>query len=137
MSATLDNVLDKIKILHSYKTHPVTFEIEELEQKLQSSVEKFYSNYYKYALGISKYSSSTLNLSELGRHPIRIRATVLRSIMYWLRFEHGPESTMLNNAFVSMKAENSKWLNKVEYLLWKIGLRGVWLNPHHWDKKKV
>ena len=42
VSITLGNVLDKIKILHSDKTHPVTFEIEEVKQKSQSTVEKFY-----------------------------------------------------------------------------------------------
>ena len=57
------------------------------------------------------------------------------SIMHWLCLEHGTESTMLKNAFLSMKGENSKWLNKVEDLLWKIGLREVRLNPHQWDKK--
>ena len=43
---------------------------------------------------------------------------------------------MLNNAFVSMKDENSfKWLNKVEDLLRIIELREVWLSPHQWEKK--
>ena len=54
----------------------------------------------------------------------------LKAPLYWVRLELGTESVMLNNAFVSMKDENSKWLNKVEDLLWRIGLREVWLNPH-------
>ena len=74
------------------------------------------------SLRISKYSGSTLTLSELGRGPIQVKATVL-SLMYRLRLEHGTDSTMLNNAFVSMKEKKSKWLNKVEDLLWKIGLK--------------
>ena len=48
VSVILGNVHDKMKILHSQKTHPVTFEIEEVDQKSQSSVDKFYSNYCKY-----------------------------------------------------------------------------------------
>ena len=43
--------------------------------------------------------------------------------MYWLCLEHGTESTVLNNAFFSMKDENCEWLNKAKDLLWKIGLR--------------
>ncbi len=41
-----------------------------------SQIEAFYNKYLKYAIGITKYASSTLTLGELGIFPIQIKATV-------------------------------------------------------------
>ena len=67
---TLGNILDKINLLSLHNKSPVTFSIEEVEKGPESAVETFYST-CKYALGMSKYSSTTLALGELGRYPIQ------------------------------------------------------------------
>ena len=76
---TLGNILDKINLLSLYNKSPVTFSIEEVEKGPESAVETFYSTTCKYALGISKYSSTTLALGELGRYPIQHRVVLLTS----------------------------------------------------------
>ena len=83
---TLENILDKINLLSLHNKSPVTFSIEEVEKGPESAVETFYSTSCKHALGISKYSSTTLALGELGRYPIHHRV-VLLTMLLWLRLE--------------------------------------------------
>ena len=63
-SITLASIIEKIKILHNFQTHPVTSEIEKVEQKSQSTVDKVCSHYCKYTLGTNKCSSSMLTLGD-------------------------------------------------------------------------
>ena len=130
---TLGNILDKINLLSLHNKSPVTFTIEGVEKGPESAVETFYSTSCKYALGISKYSSTTLALGELKRYPIQHRV-VLLTMLYWLRLEHNTKKTLLNLAFQTIKKENHQWLKNIEYYLWKIGYRNVWENPKGWKK---
>ena len=75
---------------------------EEVEKGPESAVETFYSTSCKYALGVSKYSSTTLALGELGRYPIQHRV-VLLTMLYWLRLEHNTKKTLLNLAYQTIK----------------------------------
>ena len=103
---TLGNIIDKITLLSHYYRSPVTFSIEPVEKKKDTLVETFYSTSCKHALGISKYSSTTLAMGELGRYPIQHRI-ILLTTMYWLRLEHGTKNPLLNLAYQTMKNENT------------------------------
>ena len=68
---TLGNILDKITLFSQYYKSPTTITMEEVEKHADPITERFYSTSCKYALGISKYSSTTLALGELGRFPLQ------------------------------------------------------------------
>ena len=84
---TLKNISDKISIISNYMKSPATFTIEDINS-IPNGVERLYSNFGKFSLGVSKYASTTLALNELGRYHIQIRRTVL-AVLYWLRLEKG------------------------------------------------
>jgi len=133
---TLNNIVDKIKILDNFSKFPVTFEIINNDSQKYSEIETFYNKYCKFTLGISKYASNILTLGEIGKYPIQIKSVVL-GILYWLRMEHGTENVLLNHAFLDMKAEKHAWLQNVQYFLYTYGLGDVWTNPHLWDTSKL
>ena len=135
-NVTLGNIIDKITLLSHYYRSPVTFSIEPVEKKKDTLVETFYSTSCKHALGISKYSSTTLAMGELGRYPIQHRI-ILLTTMYWLRLEHGTKNPLLNLAYQTMKNENHQWCKNIEYYFWKIGYRNMWLNPEKWSKNTL
>ncbi len=64
---TLKNIMDKIEIFKNLKLCSVTFTVTDNTRHTYGLTEKFYNKYCKYTLGISKYSSNTLTLGELGR----------------------------------------------------------------------
>ncbi len=99
-------------------------------------IDQTYNSFCKYALGISKYTSSTLTLGELGKFPLSQKVSVL-ALAYWLRMEQGTENILLNKAFNSMKRANHPWLQNVYCFLCKIVLKEVWLNPHVWSKRRL
>ena len=132
---TLKNISDKISIISNYMKSPATFTIEDINS-VPNAVERLYSNFCKFSLGVSKYASTTLALNELGRYPIQIRRTVL-AVLYWLRLEKGTENTLLNKAFNTMKQENHPWLQNIQYSLWQVGLGNIWFNPKTCKKNSL
>ena len=132
---TLKNISDKISIISNYMKSPATFTIEDINS-VPNDVERSYSNFCKFSLGVSKYASTTLALNELGRYPIQIRRTVL-AVLYWLRLENGTENTLLNKAFNTMKQENHPWLQNIQYSLWQVGLGNIWFNPKTCKKNSL
>ncbi len=96
-------------ILCNCMSHPSTFTISYDENICDCEIEQTYNSFYKYALGISKYTSSTLTLGELGKFPFSNKASVL-GLAYWLRMEQGTEYILLNKAFNSMKMYN--WVKR-------------------------
>ena len=133
---TLGNILDKITLLSQYYKSPTTITMEKVEKHADPITERFYSTSCKYALGISKYSRTTLALGELGRYPVQ-HWMILLTVMYWLRLEQGTKNTLLNIAYLSMKKENHQWRRDMEYFPWKIGYRNIWLNPEKWSKNRL
>ncbi len=129
----LESVFAKIEILKCYAQSPASFTIVDAEDNCKSTVDLVYNKYCKYVLGISKYSSSTLALAELGKFPLSHKAISL-SIAYWLRMEHGTENTLLNKAYNTMKKEQLPWLENIKCFLSKIGLNNIWQNP---DKRSI
>ncbi len=124
---TLKNIRDKIEVFKKQKLCPATFTVTDNIGHTYGLTETFYNKYCKYTLGISKYSSKTLTLGELGRYPILIKQIVL-GILHWWRLEQGTENTLLNKAFIVTKEENHPWLQNIKYLLYKIGLGDIWLS---------
>ncbi len=114
---TLNNIVDKIKILDNFKQYPVTFDIVNNDNKKYNDSEVFYNNFCKYTLGMFQYASNILTLGELGRFPISVRSAVL-GIQYWLRLEYGTKNIMLNHAFQTMKSEKHAWLQNIKYFFY-------------------
>ncbi len=84
--------MDKVIILRNYKQQPTSFTpAENVRPNTYCKTETFYNNYFKFALGVSKYSSNMLTLGELGRYPMLIKQAVL-GILYWWRLEQGAEN---------------------------------------------
>ena len=131
---TLGNILDKITLFSQYYESPTT--MEEVEKHADPITERFYSTSCKYALGISKYSSTTLTLRELGRFPLQ-HQIILLTLMYWLRLEQGTKNPLLNIAYLTMKKENHQWRRDSEYFLWKIGYGNIWLSPEKLSKDRL
>ncbi len=73
----LENVFVEMDILCNYMGHPSTFTISYDENISGCEIDQTYNNFCKYALGISKYISSTLTLGELGKFPLSHKASVL------------------------------------------------------------
>ena len=133
---TSGNILDKITLFSQYYKSPTTITMEEVEKHADPITERFYSTSCKYALGISKYSSTTLAPGELGRFPLQHRI-ILLTLMYWLRLEQGTKNPLLNIAYLTMKKENHQWRRDIEYFLWKIGYGNIWLSPEKLSKDRL
>ncbi len=65
------------------KKYPTTYKFTENAKHVYTNIEKFYNNYCKFILGISKCSSNTLTLGELGRYLILIKQATL-GILYFV-----------------------------------------------------
>ena len=131
----IDNIFHKMKIIDHYQKYPCTFTITEVEQK-RPLIDISFSKFCKYALGISKYSSTTLALGELGRFPVSHKAIAL-GIAFWLRMEQGSENIMLNEAYLEMKNENHEWVQNIYFFLCSIGLRNIWHDPSKWTNQTI
>ncbi len=67
--------------------YPSTFIISYEENISDCEIDQTYNSFCKYAHGISKYTSSTLTLGDLGKFTLSHKASVL-ALAYWLRMEH-------------------------------------------------
>ena len=98
---TVSNVSDKVKIINEYMKAPTTFTIEEIQKNTSNDIERSYSNFCKFSIGVSKYARTNLTLGELGRYPIQIRLVVLAAL-YWICLEHCTTYFLLDQAFKVM-----------------------------------
>ncbi len=131
----LDNIFTKIKIMGYYNKHPSTYNITDCEDK-KNDIDIAHGKYCKYSLGVSKYTSTTLALGELGIFPISHKAISL-GIGYWLRMEQGSENPLLNQAYSEMKSNDHQWVQNVYSLLSKIGLGNIWHNSSKYSLARV
>ena len=72
-------------------------------------------------------------MGELGRYPLLYNAWC-QSIKYWLRLCAGTKNNLLNEAYRLVLSENLDWIQSIQYLLCKNGLKNMWLNPNEVDK---
>ncbi len=94
--------------------HPSTFSISYDEAITDCQIDQTYNSFCKYALGISKYTSSTFKLRELSKFPLSHTAIVI-ALPYWLRMEHETENVLLNKAFNTMERENHPRLQNLYF----------------------
>ncbi len=66
----LENVFVKLDILCIYMRHLSTVIISYDENISDCEIDQTYNSFCKYALGISKYTSSSLTFGELGKFPL-------------------------------------------------------------------
>ncbi len=118
------------------RKYPTTYIFTENAKHVYTNTEKFYNKYCKFTLGISKYSSNTLTLGELGRYPILIKQATL-GILYWWRIRQGTENFLLNKAYNIMKKGNHPWLQNIQCFLFNIGLGNIWINSGLMEKDYV
>ncbi len=75
----------------------------------------------KFALGVSKYSSTTLALGELGRFPIEYK--VLRQcVSFWHRMEVGTDNKLLQKAYSEGKTNELPWIKQLSIFLHNNGI---------------
>ena len=80
-----------------------------------------HSNFCKFALGVSKYSSTTLALGELGRFPIEYK--VLRQcVSFWHRMEVGTDNDLLQKAYSEGKMNELPWIKQLSIFLQNNGI---------------
>ncbi len=126
---TLNNIVEKIKILDNFKQYPVTFDRVSNDNNKYNDSEVFYNKFCKYTIGISQYASNILILGELGRFPISVKSAVL-GIQYWLHLEHTTENIM----HIRKSMHGLKILNTFFY---KHCLQDIWFNPNLLDKNSL
>jgi exonuclease III len=96
-----------------------------------------YNLFCKYALGVTKFASTTGVLSELNRFPVAIKAWT-QSVSYWHRLETSKTcGILLENAYLECKNYKHAFYQNVQYLLLKNGLGNVLDSAHHFRSKQV
>lgn len=103
--------------------------ISNFESEVKYKIDKVHTDFCKRSLNMTKYSSTTAVMGELGRYPIVYNAWS-HSIKYWLRLNAGTKNTVLNEAYQVVLAEKHDWIQSIQYLLCKNGFRNVWLSPN-------
>lgn len=101
-----------------------------------TALETPYNQFCKYALGVSKFASTTGVLSELNRYPISINAWTL-SVKYWHRLELGANGILLDNAYIECKNSNHNFYQNIQYLLMRNGLGHILNLPHNYRTKQI
>ncbi len=119
----------KQELIHKLESAPVSLLVEDFQPNNTITFERPYTSFAKFALGVSKYTSNTLVLGELGKFPIQLRA-IRQSILYWYRLEHGTTNTLLNYAYKECKDNNHDWIRNIKEFMLKNGLEFLWENVH-------
>ena len=91
------------------------------------NVDKVQSKFLKFSLGVSKFTSTSATLRELGQYPESLKATRL-ALMYFYRLEACIDKnydSLLFNAYMSMKTHFHPWLESVKFTLAKHGLSSL------------
>lgn len=114
----------------------VNFCIEHCIKDKKSNIEKIHANFCKFALGVSKYTSTTLSLGELGRFPIEIKM-YSQCVLYWLRMVKGSNNFLLQEAYNDCVAGNHEWYLSICHFLQKNGLGHILENCCNLEKNYV
>ena len=114
----------------------VDFSMEQCLNSKRPNYERVHANFCKFALGISKYSSTTLSFGELGRYPVELKV-MSHCILYWLRMEKGSNNYFLQEAYNECVNGNHEWLLGIRYFLLKNGLGHILTNSSNLNKNYV
>ncbi len=110
----------KSRVISGFSVKPTTFDIVNVQQN-SPEYEKVHSNFCKFALGISKYASTTLSFGELGRFPIKFKV-LNQAVRYWHRLETGTDNFLLQRAFSECKVLDFPWLKELSTFLRNNGI---------------
>ncbi len=90
--------------------------------------EKVHTNFLKFVLNVSKFTSNDAVRYELGRHPIENR--ILYSVIkYWLRMAQGTQNHILNKAYECSMQSNLNYIQSIKSILYSNGYGYVWEYP--------
>ena len=101
------------RIMDNYNKYPLSFKLSESINKESLPYEIVHTKFCKFALGISKYNSSTLAMGELGRYPIEHKVIRL-CVMYWFRLNSGNVNVLVKNAYDECKSNQHDWYQKIQ-----------------------
>ncbi len=114
------SIESKSRIISGFSVKPTTCDIVNVQQN-SPEYEKVHSNFCKFALGISKYASTTLAFGELGRFPIKFKV-LNQAVRYWHRLEIGTDIFLLQRAYSECKAHDFPWLKELSTFLGNNGI---------------
>ena len=131
----LHNIIDKLDLLNT-RNDSCHFRImdHEITQKIKYDLP--HSKYCKFALGVSKYASTTGVYNEINRYPLQIKAHT-QAISYWHRLETGQNGDLLQNAYIECKDNAHPFFQNLIYLLYKNGLGYLIMTPNTYSTKQV
>ncbi len=129
----------KSSVVNGFYKKPVPIDLVVCKEN-HLEYEKVHSNFCKFTLGVSKYSSTTLALGELGRFPIEFK--VLRQcVSFWHRMEVGTDNELLQRAYNEGKAIQLPWIKQLSIFLQNNGIGNMEAQMGHlkenYVKKKV
>ncbi len=136
ISVKLTDDACKQEIMNKLNLAPVSLLIEDFQPKQTVFFERPYTNFIKFALGISKYASNTLALGEVGRFPIQLKA-IRQSILYWYRLECGTTNILLNCAYRECTENDHDWIKNIREFLSRNGLESLRQNVHLFHRNYV
>ena len=90
--------------------------------------EKVHTDFLKFVLNVSKFTSNDAVCYELGRHPIGNR--ILYSVIkYWLCMAQGTQNHILNKAYECSMQSNLNCIQSIKSILYRNGYGYVWEYP--------
>jgi hypothetical protein len=122
------NLVDKLDLVREgHFEENVCIENSITQQK--HLCEKLHTDFCKFVLGMSKYSSDYAVLGELGRVPMGHKM-LLSHIMYWLQLEQGTSNELLNHAYRECTAGAHDFIESVKQILLSNGMGYILQNDN-------
>jgi hypothetical protein len=97
--------------------------------------ESVHTNFCKFALNVSKWSSNYGCRAELGRFPLMCKVFTL-CIKYWLRAEQGTPNFIFNKAFQMVKHEKHPYIQGIQHLLCINGFNNIFEEPLYINRNR-
>ena len=117
---------DKQELLNNLNSCP--FDISNFVEA-ESPLEKVHHDFCKKSLNMSKFTSNTAVVAELGRYPVSNTAKA-SCIKYWLRINAGTKNRLLNEAYSVCVENRHDYFQGIQYLLQENGFGSVWCDPY-------
>ena len=91
--------------------------------------ESVHMTFCKLLLGVNKHASHNACRGELGRLPIRAKASG-RSLKFWINLQSSQDSKLSNLTLLDshLNMHKTYWSHKIKNFLFKIGYGNIWLN---------
>lgn len=123
----VNHYMDKLDLIrYGHTNNNVSF--EHIVTSQTHKCEKLHTNFCKFVLGVSKFSSNYACLGELGRVPLTHKMFISH-VMYWLNLERGTTNCLLNYAYRECKAGSHDFIESIKHILLANGM-GNWLHDN-------